>query len=158
PVRAIIILEEQRPIHVRERDRGSIIRGAVRVNVRNQHRAVARAIALPQLPPKSTVDGREEQRAVDVRELLGIRAVREVATSTSTVVSPAALGVLSREEVLDLGGASGGAVALPQLCSVIAVVGGEEQCAVHARQVAACDRADRHGATRGSIALPKSAT
>src|SRR5262249_62428685 len=86
------------------------------------------------------VDAREEQRAVRGRQLPGVRAC-----------------VAARVDVLDQGGAGGGAVGLPQLPPVRAVVGREEQRPVHGRQVAGGRTVDvvvaviASGAARGDV-------
>src|SRR5262249_30179515 len=85
------------------------------------------AVAFPQLP---TV-GREEQRPVHGRQVAGERAVGDIPHEVSIVV---VLAVCSRVEVLDEGGAGGGAFALPQLGAGRTVVGPEEESAVHVRE------------------------
>ena len=87
-----------------------------RHDVLDQDGAGGGAVALPQLRAVHTVIGREEQRAVDVRQVVDKRI--------------AASGLMS----LTSDGAGGGAVALPQLAPVGVVVGGEEQRAVDVRQ------------------------
>ena len=90
---------------------------AARVDVLDQDGAGGGAVALPQLRAVSAVVGREEQRAVHVRQVSWGTSCR------------------CRIDVLDQDGAGGGAVALPQLVPCVAVVGREEQRAVHVRQV-----------------------
>src|SRR5262245_62104498 len=70
--------------------------------------------------------GREEQRPDYVGQVAGGRAV-EIVTSVIT-------NVTARVDVLDEGGAGCGAVALPQLVAVHAVIGREEQYAVYVRE------------------------
>src|SRR5262249_28086802 len=117
--------------------------------------AVGRAVAFPNLPAINTVNGREEEGAVDVCQVVRVRAY--------------AAGV----NVLDEDGAGLGAIALPQLVSVDTVVGREEQRPVHVGQVLGVgaidvkfpsvivihgswvDVLDEDGAGFGAVALPQ---
>ena len=99
---------------------------AAGVDVLDQDGSGGGAIALPQLDAVRAVVGREEQRAVHVRQVAGARAVGDVSVVPTAVVSIVVVLIRSREDVLDQGGAGGGAVALPQLVAGCAVVGDEK--------------------------------
>src|SRR5262249_31285114 len=114
PVRAVVGVEEQRPVHDRSAarcdglvaGRGAAAAGAVALDGGG---AGAVPVALPYLVAGHTVARLEERRAVDVREVGGVRT--------------AAAGA----DVLDEGGTGGGGVAPPQLVAGRAIVGREEQ-------------------------------
>src|SRR5262249_41708628 len=89
-----------------------------RVDVFDHGGAGGGAVTLPQLHAVHVVGGREEEGAVHVCQVGGVR-----------VGAP-------RVDVLDDRGAGQHAVALPQLVAVRAVVGLEEQGAVDVREVA----------------------
>src|SRR5262249_18989668 len=129
-VRAVDWREEHGATHVRQVEGRVVVVAGNGVDVLEQGGAGSRAVAPPQLPPVRAVVGREEQRPVHVRELLRVRAVRYIPPVSVDVE----LRVRSRIDVLDEGGAGGGAVALPQLPPVRAVVGREEQRPVHVRE------------------------
>src|SRR5262249_25472625 len=145
------------PVHVRQ---VAGVRAEVEAghDVLDQDGAGGGAVALPQLPPEPTATvGREEQRAVHVRPVGGghVRAqdgggggagalrragvggeeqravhVRQVAGVRAGGAGVDGAGV----DVLDQRGAGGGAIALPQLVAVRAVVSHEEQHPVDVRE------------------------
>src|SRR5262249_1667912 len=126
PVRAVVGREEQRPVYV-----GQVARVSASGRwdeVRDGNGAGGDAAALPQVLPGRAIAGLEEQRPIHVREVAGVRTVG--------IMAPVISGTAAREDVSDEGRAGGGAVALPQLLPVRAVVGREEQRPVNVGQVA----------------------
>src|SRR5206468_103048 len=114
-VGAVVGAEEQRAAD------GGQVRGegtvGAAVDVLEQHGAGGGAVALPQLDAVGAVAGGEEDDAADGGQVRG-RATRRAAAGGAGV------------DVLDQHGAGRGAVALPELVAVDAVVGGEDQRAV----------------------------
>src|SRR5262249_44748695 len=126
--------------------------GAAREDVLDQDGSGRSAVAFPQFVTVHAVVGREEQRAVDVREVVGWKAVGIIAAVVSDV--PA------RVDVLDERRAGGGAVALPELEAVRVVSAREEQCPVDVREVVwgKTVAAYEAGAGGGAVALPEPPT
>ena len=164
-VRAVVGREEQRPVHGRQ---VVGMRAVPLPGLMSLTRTVPAAV--PSLfhssRPCRAVVGREEQRAVDVRQVARVASSQLPGLMSLTRTVPAAVPSLFHSslpwspssavknsvpftfvrlsgyepvragvDVLDQDGAGGGAVALPQLPAVGAVVGREEQRPVHVRQV-----------------------
>src|SRR5438105_3992039 len=102
--------EEQRAVDVHQRGPGAKIKGAgaAGVDVLDEGGAGRRPVALPKLDAARAVVRRKEERAVDVRQGVRVRA--------------GASGV----DVLDQDGAGGRAVTLPQLDPMTDIPGREE--------------------------------
>ena len=109
-VKIRLVPKETRPFGPERRASGG--------DVRHHEGAGGSSVALPQLRPAGRGEGREEERAIDVRQ-----------------VNRAAAAV-SRIDVLDEDRPGIRAVAPPQLLAVNAVVGREEERAPHGRQAA----------------------
>src|SRR5262249_54728483 len=122
-VAAIVGIEEQGAADVRQTV--GVGAGGAGKDVIDQGSAGGGAVALPQLDAVAAVVGMKEQGVADVRQV-GLEVVRAGLQGT--------LG--TGEDVVDEDGAGRGAVALPQLVAVAAVVRHEEQGAAHVRQVA----------------------
>src|SRR5262249_5962571 len=100
--------EVQCPAHIRQ----AVVDAAVGAVVLDEDSAGGRPVALPQHPPivdDAQIRGDKEQGAVDIGQL------------------PEGKAAAARDNVLDQHGA-GGAVALPQLRPVDAVIGDEVEC------------------------------
>src|SRR5262249_51979535 len=125
---AVVGREEQRAVDVPQVVRAGA--GGAEVDVLDEGGAGGSPVRLPQLVAVAAVVGPEEQGAVAVRQV-----GREWPWRPEGPVRVDAVGGVG-VDVLDEGGAGGGAVRLPQLVAVAAVVGREEQRAAHVREVA----------------------
>src|SRR5262249_9160114 len=123
-VAAFVGREEQRAAHVDQV--GGFGAGGARSDVLDHDGAGGSSVRLPQLEAVAAVVGRGDQRAADDG-----RVVREAEAVAVGVEG----GCGARSDILDEYGAGGGAVALPQLDAVAAVVGLEEQGAADRGQV-----------------------
>src|SRR5262245_29981221 len=77
---------------------GGVRAGAAGVDVRDQHGAGRRAVALPQLLPIRVVVGREVENAIDIRQVGRVGAVGDVGGVLSVVAVRAQL-----PKVFDMG-------------------------------------------------------
>src|SRR5262249_27687492 len=141
-----IVLRRKEECGIDRCQRGRVGTPGAREDVLYQVRPRLGPVALPQLGPVHSVVDREQQRAVDVGQVAGVRA---------------AIG--AGNNVLDEDGAGVGAVALPHFSPVGAVVGREHQRAVDVGQVggvgaavgAGVDVLDEDGAGAGAVAHPQ---
>src|SRR5262249_55739772 len=131
-VNAVIGREEEMPAgHGEIRRIGA---GAARVDVRDEDGAGGRAVALPQLAPVRPIVGHEKERAFGVEEVAGVGAAGNLNLSPATfgvavgVVGPAGTFEIGRcraagVDVLDQDRPGVRSVALPQLTTVLGVLG-----------------------------------
>src|SRR4051794_31586143 len=113
---AVVGREKQRAVDIREV--AGVRSGRSGVDVADQDGAVRGTVTLPQLPAVRAILGREEQHPVDVCEITGAGAVGAIPIIIPVIVVTASRQRASRVDVLDEGGAGGGAVTLPQFIAL----------------------------------------